>query len=255
MTEHVGSTSSTDEGRSTAEGTAVRYERDADGIVTLVLDDPTAGANTMNELYQRSMHEAVDRLHAEADEITGVVITSAKKTFFAGGNLTRMMQATPDDAASVFADVEAMKADLRRLERLGRPVVAAINGAALGGGYEIALACHHRVALDTPGTKVGCPEVTLGLLPGGGGITRTVRMLGITDALLKVLLQGTRYSARRALDNGLVDELRLFVLPRVLGVGQRLFEGLTTAQRLTLARGESFDGGIQHLVYEVDPQR
>src|SRR6476469_4794813 len=111
MTEMV-STSSTHEGSSTSEDsqTAVRYERDADGIVTLTLDDPTASANTMNELYQRSMQAAVARLYDEVDEVTGVVVASAKKTFFAGGNLTLMMQAGPDDAASVFAGAEAIKA-------------------------------------------------------------------------------------------------------------------------------------------------
>ncbi|CAM5711223.1 Fatty acid oxidation complex subunit alpha [Streptomyces violarus] len=101
----------------------------------------------------------------------------------------------------------AIKRNLRRIETLGKPVVAALNGAALGGGYEIALACHHHVALDAPGSKIGCPEVTLGLLPGGGGVVRTVRLLGIADALLKVLLQGTQYNPRRALENGLVDEV------------------------------------------------
>ena len=146
--------------------TAVRYERDDEGIVVLTLDDPTASANTMNELYQRSMHAAVDRLYDEVDGVTGVVVASAKKTFFAGGNLTLMMQATPDDAASVFAGIEAMKHDLRRLEKLPRPVVAAINGAALGGGFEIALACNHRIVVDDPAAVVGLPEATLGLLPG-----------------------------------------------------------------------------------------
>lgn len=101
----------------------------------------------------------------------------------------------------------AVKHALRRIETLGKPVVAALNGAALGGGYEIALACHHRVALDAPGSKIGLPEVTLGLLPAGGGVTRTVRLMGITDALLKVLLQGTQYRPRRALENGLVHEV------------------------------------------------
>jgi enoyl-CoA hydratase/carnithine racemase len=150
---------------STTTETAVRYERDADGIVTLTLDDPTASANTMNELYQRSMHEAVERLYAERDDITGVVVASAKKTFFAGGNLTTMIRATPDDAATIFAGVEAIKVDLRRLERLGRPVVAAINGAALGGGLEIALACHHRILVDDPAAVVGHLD---GLLLSGG---------------------------------------------------------------------------------------
>ncbi|WP_295657868.1 3-hydroxyacyl-CoA dehydrogenase NAD-binding domain-containing protein [uncultured Nocardioides sp.] len=192
---------------STEAQTAVRYDRDADGIVTLTLDDPTAGANTMNELYQRSMHDAVERLYAEQDDVTGVVVASAKRTFFAGGNLTLLSSATKDDAADVFASAEAVKADLRRLERFPRPVVAAINGAALGGGLEIALACNHRIAVDDGRTEIGLPEATLGLLPGGGGVTRVVRMLGIQTALMDVLLEGTRFKPVQARDKGLVDEL------------------------------------------------
>ena len=164
---------------STTTETAVRYERDADGIVTLTLDDPTSKANTMTELYQRSMDAAVDRLYDEQDDVVGVVIASAKKTFFAGGNLTLMSQATADDAQRIFASGEAIKAGLRRLERFPRPVVAAINGAALGGGLEIALAANHRIAVDDRSVKIGLPESTLGLLPGGGGVTRVVRMLGL----------------------------------------------------------------------------
>jgi 3-hydroxyacyl-CoA dehydrogenase/enoyl-CoA hydratase/3-hydroxybutyryl-CoA epimerase len=208
MTDDVVSTSSTDEGHPTDEGvTAVRYEQDSDGIVTLTLDDPTAGANTMNELYQRSMHAAVDRLYDEVDGVTGVVITSAKKTFFAGGNLQLMMQATPADAATLFAGIEAMKSDLRRLERLPRPVVAAVNGAALGGGYEIALACQHRIVVDDSSAVVGLPEATLGLLPGGGGVTRVTRMFGLQTALMDVLLQGTRFKPDDARARGLVDDV------------------------------------------------
>jgi 3-hydroxyacyl-CoA dehydrogenase/enoyl-CoA hydratase/3-hydroxybutyryl-CoA epimerase len=191
----------------TQQQSAVRYDRDGDGIVTLTLDDPTASANTMNEAYRDGMKAAVDRLEAEKEQVTGVVVTSAKKTFFAGGNLKKMIQAGPDDAPVLFAEVEGIKADLRRLETLGRPVVAAINGAALGGGLEIALACHHRIAYDDPRTELGLPEVTLGLLPGGGGVTRVVRMLGLTDALMKVLLTGTRFKPAKAREVGLVDEL------------------------------------------------
>jgi 3-hydroxyacyl-CoA dehydrogenase/enoyl-CoA hydratase/3-hydroxybutyryl-CoA epimerase len=187
--------------------TAVKYERGDDGIVVLTLDDPTASANTMNDLYQSSMKAAVDRLYAEKDDITGVVITSAKKTFFAGGNLKNMLAATPDDADQVFALAEGIKADLRRLELLGKPVVAAINGAALGGGLEITLACHHRIAVDDNKVDLGLPEVTLGLLPGGGGVTRVVRMLGIQSALMDVLLQGPRFKPAQAKEKGLVDEL------------------------------------------------
>ena len=83
------------------------------------------------------------------------------------------------------------------METLGKPVVAAINGAALGGGLEIALACHHRIAADVKGLQVGFPEVTLGLLPGAGGVTRTVRMLGIQNAFMNVLSQGTRFKPAR----------------------------------------------------------
>ncbi|MFF4158800.1 3-hydroxyacyl-CoA dehydrogenase NAD-binding domain-containing protein [Streptomyces sp. NPDC001678] len=187
--------------------TTIRYDRDAAGVVTLTLDDPTQSANTMNDAFKASLTAVADRLEAEKEQIRGVIVTSAKKTFFAGGDLRELIKATPADAQRVFDAGMAVKRDLRRIETLGVPVVAAINGAALGGGYEIALACHHRVALDTPGTKIGLPEVTLGLLPGGGGVTRTVRLLGITDALLKVLLQGTQYNARRALEAGLIHEV------------------------------------------------
>ncbi|WP_338483120.1 3-hydroxyacyl-CoA dehydrogenase NAD-binding domain-containing protein [Streptomyces sp. SCSIO 75703] len=189
------------------ESTAIRWEQDDTGVVTLVLDDPDQSANTMNEAFRASLATVADRLEAERDTVRGVIVTSAKKTFFAGGDLRDLIRVTPESAQDLFDGGMALKSALRRIETLGKPVVAAINGAALGGGYEIALACHHRVALDAPGSRIGLPEVTLGLLPGGGGVVRTVRLLGIADALLKVLLQGTRYSPRRALDNGLVDEV------------------------------------------------
>ncbi|WNZ07307.1 3-hydroxyacyl-CoA dehydrogenase NAD-binding domain-containing protein [Streptomyces sp. 11x1] len=189
------------------ESTTIRWEQDRTGLVTLVIDDPDQSANTMNQAFRDSLAVTTDRLEAEKDTIRGVIITSAKKTFFAGGDLRDLIKVTPDTAQQLFDGGLEIKRNLRRIETLGKPVVAAINGAALGGGYELALACHHRVALDAPGSKIGCPEVTLGLLPGGGGVVRTVRLLGITDALLKVLLQGTQYSPRRALDNGLIHEV------------------------------------------------
>lgn len=185
----------------------IRYQKDGDGVVVLTMDDPNQSANTMNADYIASMRTAVDRLVAEKDDITGVVITSAKKTFFAGGDLHDLMATRKEQAQEFFDGIGEVKAQMRALETLGKPVVAAINGAAMGGGLEIALATHHRVIADVEGAQVGLPEVTLGLLPGGGGVVRTVRMLGIADALLKVLLQGTRYAAKDALELGLVDEV------------------------------------------------
>ncbi len=185
----------------------IRWDKDDDGVVILTLDDPNQSANTMNAAYGASITAVVDRLEAEKDEITGVIIASAKKTFFAGGDLNDLKTVTPETALQFAGWVRANKAVLRRLETLGRPVVAAINGAALGGGLEICLACHHRVALDDAKVQLGFPEVQLGLLPGAGGVTRTVRMFGIVNALMQLLLQGQRIRPGKALEMGLVDEL------------------------------------------------
>lgn len=185
----------------------ISYERDDEGIVTLTMDDPNSGANTMNKTYKDSMAATLERLEAEREDVTGVVLSSAKKTFFAGGNLADLQHLGPDDAAEAFAEVEGIKAQLRRLETLGVPVVAAINGAALGGGLELALACHRRIAVDDAKIKIGLPEVSLGVLPGGGGVTRLVRMLGIGDALMGWLLQGQQRDSAAAKEKGVVDEL------------------------------------------------
>ena len=185
----------------------IGWSRDADGIVTLTMDDPGQRANIMNATFQDSLGPVVDRLYHEQDGVTGVILTSAKDTFFAGGDLRLLSSVTDETAPEFFAAAERLKAQLRRLETYPRPVVAALNGTALGGGLEIALACHHRIALDRPKAEFGLPEVTLGLLPGGGGVTRTVRLLGIADALTKLLLKGQRLRPAQAVETGIVDEL------------------------------------------------
>jgi 3-hydroxyacyl-CoA dehydrogenase/enoyl-CoA hydratase/3-hydroxybutyryl-CoA epimerase len=185
----------------------IRYEKGEDGIVILTLDDPNQSANTMNADYIASLGATLDRLESERDGITGVVITSAKKTFFAGGDLNDLRKATRADLPELERFLHTNHALLRRLETLGRPVVAAINGAALGGGLEICLATHHRVIVDDPKAVIGFPEVQLGLLPGAGGVVRTVRMLGIVQALMGVLLQGQRLKPAKAKEMGLVDEV------------------------------------------------
>ncbi|MDR8364408.1 3-hydroxyacyl-CoA dehydrogenase NAD-binding domain-containing protein [Pseudomonas sp. JL3] len=185
---------------------AIRYEKGQDQIVVLTIDMPGQSANTMNAVYREAMATCVARLVAEKDAIAGVIITSAKKTFFAGGDLNELIKVGKPEAKTFYDMVLTLKGQLRTLETLGKPVVAAINGAALGGGWEICLACHHRVALDNPSVLLGLPEVTLGLLPGGGGVVRMVRMLGIEKAL-PYLLEGKKIRPQQALQARLIDEL------------------------------------------------
>ncbi|MBV4550974.1 enoyl-CoA hydratase/isomerase family protein [Pseudomonas sp. SWRI102] len=185
---------------------AIRYETGEDRIVVLTLDMPGQSANTMNAMYREAMAICVARLIAEKDSIAGVIVTSAKKTFFAGGDLNELVKVGKHEAQAFYETVLGLKAQLRALETFGKPVVAAINGAALGGGWEICLACHHRVALDHPSVQIGLPEVTLGLLPGGGGVVRMVRLLGLEKAL-PYLLEGKRVGPQQAQQVGLIDEL------------------------------------------------
>ena len=185
---------------------AIRYEKGQDNIVVLTMDMPGQSANTMNAEYRAAMGNIVDRLEAEKDSIAGVILTSAKKTFFAGGDLNELIKVTKADAAQFYQMILNIKGQLRRLECLGKPVVAAINGAALGGGWEIALACHHRIALDSSSVQIGLPEVTLGLLPGGGGVVRMVRILGLEKSL-PYLLEGKKVRPQEALKAGLIQDI------------------------------------------------
>jgi 3-hydroxyacyl-CoA dehydrogenase / enoyl-CoA hydratase / 3-hydroxybutyryl-CoA epimerase len=183
----------------------IKYDRDADGVVTLTLDDPTQPVNTMRAAFVDDLEAIVRDLRAE-DGLAGVLVTSAKDTFFAGGDLRELIKAGPDDVEAVAANSARIKDALRGLETLGVPVVAVLNGTALGGGLEIALACHRRIAVENPKAVFGTPEVTLGLLPGAGGVVRTVRMLGIIPALMGVLMQGKQLKLAQAIEVGIVDE-------------------------------------------------
>lgn len=184
--------------------TELQYAIDPDGIVTITFDASEKSANTMTPAWLRDINAAIERLRAETG-LRGVVLTSAKKTFFAGGDL-ELILADDRSAEELFAYVEANKAPFRALERLPVPIVAAINGAALGGGFELCLACNRRIIVNDPKAVVGLPEVTLGLLPGAGGVVRLTALLGL-GAALPLLLEGTQLKPRDALEAGLVDEI------------------------------------------------
>ncbi|MCB1845130.1 MAG: enoyl-CoA hydratase/isomerase family protein [Halioglobus sp.] len=189
----------------------IQLVKDADGIVELIFDQPGKAVNVMGDEYAEAMPKALDELEAMKGEITGVYVRSGKPNqFFAGGDITKMleMDLNPDAAERerLFASLLEAKAPLRRLESLGVPVVVGINGPALGGGFEIALACHHRIALDSPKVKLGLPEAMLGLMPGAGGVVRMVRLLGMQEAL-GLIAQGKQLAADKALEKGLVHEL------------------------------------------------
>ncbi|MEH6560164.1 MAG: 3-hydroxyacyl-CoA dehydrogenase NAD-binding domain-containing protein [Marinobacter sp.] len=185
---------------------AIRYEVGADQILTLTIDMPGQSANTMNAAFREALGETVNKVQGDLDSIRGIIVTSAKKTFFAGGDLKEIHKVTRDDAQAFEDMVNSMKAQMRALETCGKPVVAAINGTALGGGLEIALACHHRVVLNNDSIQLGLPEVTLGLLPGGGGTQRLPRMIGL-EAAFPLLMEGKKLSPKAALKAGMIDEL------------------------------------------------
>ena len=151
----------------------IRFEKDSENVVTVTFDAPGAPVNTMTEEWQTAFTATVERLQDELRRskasVKGVILASAKKTFFAGAELKDVLGWRPDEGPKVFRWVEAVKKQMRSLEKLGIPVVAALEGTALGGGWEIALCAHCRIVLDDVSIQLGLPEVTLGLLPGAGG--------------------------------------------------------------------------------------
>ncbi|QDQ26193.1 3-hydroxyacyl-CoA dehydrogenase [Chitinimonas arctica] len=185
---------------------AMSYQCDADGIVTLTFDAVGEKTNTLNAAFRADLAAAVARLAEERAQLRGVILTSAKRSFLSGGDLNELIAIPSDDAPAFFQMIESLKADLRKLETLGLPVVAALNGSALGGGFEVALACHHRIAVADEKSRFGLPEVTLGMLPGAGGVTRMVRLLGLQGAF-DYLLEGRQFGPQAGLAAGLIHAL------------------------------------------------
>ncbi|MFZ2648986.1 MAG: 3-hydroxyacyl-CoA dehydrogenase NAD-binding domain-containing protein [Burkholderiaceae bacterium] len=187
----------------------IRYELNEASfgqVATLTFDEPGSPVNTMSQEWQGDLTQAVAKLLADQAGIRGIVLASAKTTFFAGADLKGVMRLAPSDAAPCYAGVELVKKNLRTLETLGKPVVTCLNGTALGGGWELALVGHHRIALDDPKIQFGTPEVTLGLIPGASGITKMTRLLGLLGAQ-PFLVEGKLFGPREALELGLVHEL------------------------------------------------
>jgi len=181
----------------------IAYEKDKNNIVTLTLDMPDHAVNVLNNEFLKAYAETVERIVAE-EPLAGVIITSAKKTFIAGADIDWLYDMK--DPKVVFDSLQTAKINMRKPETLGVPTVAAINGTALGGGLEMALSYHHRIAIDDPKIKIGLPEVTLGLLPGGGGIVRLTRILGIQNSF-PYLMEGKQVNPQQAKEAGIVDEL------------------------------------------------
>ncbi|MFO1293148.1 MAG: 3-hydroxyacyl-CoA dehydrogenase NAD-binding domain-containing protein [Rubrivivax sp.] len=181
---------------------AVTLELGSDGILVATMDLPGRPMNVVGEALMEGIAAAIDRL--AGPDVKGLILTSGKSDFCAGGDLERMFRWTRPEEP--FDATMAMKKVLRQLETQGKPVLAAIAGHALGGGFEIALACHARIALDDPRLKLGLPEVKLGLLPGGGGTVRVTRLVGIQQAL-QICGEGAEMAPARAKGLGLLTDL------------------------------------------------
>jgi 3-hydroxyacyl-CoA dehydrogenase / enoyl-CoA hydratase / 3-hydroxybutyryl-CoA epimerase len=194
-----------------------KIDIDAHGIALITWDMPGKSMNLIDLSMIEELGAIVDRLVADA-AVKGAVITSGKDTFCAGADLTLLESLTRNfaelaksqgeepAAKALFEGSRKLSQLYRRIETSGKPFVAAINGTALGGGFELALACHHRVAADNPKTRVGLPEIKIGLFPGAGGTQRIARMLQPADAL-QLLLKGDQLRLNRAKAMKLIDNV------------------------------------------------
>jgi 3-hydroxyacyl-CoA dehydrogenase / enoyl-CoA hydratase / 3-hydroxybutyryl-CoA epimerase len=178
----------------------LNYSIDADGIATVEFDYPDKVQNILNANSMGAYAQTMQKALADP-AVKGIVVASAKKDFIAGGDLAELGAA--NDAAAFHRSISDWHKLMRAIELGGKPVAAALNGSALGGGLEIALGCHYRVAADNPKARFGFPEVTLGLLPGAGGTQRTPRLIGM-QAAAPLLMEGKRIKAVEAQKIGMI---------------------------------------------------
>jgi 3-hydroxyacyl-CoA dehydrogenase / enoyl-CoA hydratase / 3-hydroxybutyryl-CoA epimerase len=178
----------------------------ADGIATITFDEPGSPVNTMCDQWRNDLDEVTAQVVRDKDAIRGILLASNKTTFFAGADLKGTMRLKPSDGPRLFEEIQQIKKNFRTLETLGKPVATCLNGAALGGGWEVALVGHYRVAVDDPKIQLGLPEITLGLIPGASGITKMTRLLGLMGAQ-PYIMESKLFSPAEALELGLVHEL------------------------------------------------
>ena len=183
----------------------LRYEIDQE-IATITFDENGSPVNTMCKQWQDDLAQVAKELVKDRPKLRGVILASNKSTFFAGADLKGVMRSSTADGPRVFIEIERIKKNFRTIETLGIPVVSCLNGSALGGGWEVALVGHHRIATRNPKTQFGLPEVTLGLIPGGGGITKMTRSLGLLAAQ-PYILESKLFGPEQAFKLGLVHEL------------------------------------------------
>ena len=174
------------------------------GIAVLTLDVPGEPVNTLGAAVKEELEAALTRLRDDSNVRAVVIISGKPDSFIAGADIhdfTRL--STMEQFESLSREGQEM---LQRVEDFPKPVVAAINGACVGGGLELALACHYRICTDHPKTSLGLPEVQLGLLPGAGGCQRLPRLIGLRAAL-DIILAGKSERGSKAYRLGIVDEL------------------------------------------------
>lgn len=173
---------------------------DDDNIVILTIQQ-SRKMNVLDEYFSDDLEKIAQSFIQDTDS-KGLIITSDKDTFIVGADIDQFANIKSPQQAFDF--VEHFKKVLRSLETCGKPVVAALTGSALGGGLEVALGCHYRIAVDQPKAKYGLPEVKLGLLPGGGGTQRLMRLIGMQKAL-ELMTQGTDLTTQAAHELGIID--------------------------------------------------
>lgn len=182
----------------------IEYSIDGDGIAAIVWNMADRPMNVMNNESLGAFRDAVYKA-IQDKAVKGVIVTSAKNDFVAGADLVNLLKESTD-AAKALQNSFALQKLFRDIEKAGKPFVAAINGTALGGGYEICLACHRRIAADNPKALIGLPEASIGLLPGAGGTQRLPRMIGVSKAL-PMILESKKVDPKAALALGMVDEV------------------------------------------------